>query len=150
MAATLTGPPAAASHGGGERRILLFTGTMPEAVRITLEEYGVERLEPGDVLIANDPYRTGTHLNDLLSSGRCSAAAEIVAIVNLKAHKLDMGGRCSAASSVAKQNLYEDGLVFSPRRSSRPASPCARRSTSSSTTPGSVRSCCPDMQTIGT
>ncbi len=39
---------------------------MADSVRITIEEYGVDRLEPGDVIIANDPYRTGTHVNDLL------------------------------------------------------------------------------------
>ena len=31
-----------------------------------LEEYGIERLQPGDVIVANDPYRNGTHVNDLL------------------------------------------------------------------------------------
>ena len=46
--------------------ILLFTGTMTDSVRNTIEEYGVERLEPGDVIVANDPYRNGTHVNDVL------------------------------------------------------------------------------------
>ena len=46
--------------------IVLFTGTMADSVRNTVEEYGVERLEPGDVIVANDPYRNGTHVNDLL------------------------------------------------------------------------------------
>ena len=46
--------------------IVLFTGTMADSVRNTIEEYGVDRLEPGDVIVANDPYRNGTHVNDLL------------------------------------------------------------------------------------
>ena len=39
---------------------------MTDSVRNTIEEYGPERLEPGDVIVANDPYRTGTHVNDML------------------------------------------------------------------------------------
>ncbi len=62
-----------------ERSIILFTGTMAESVRITIEEYGVDRLEPGDVIIANDPYRDGTHVNDLLFMRPVFAGAEIVA-----------------------------------------------------------------------
>ena len=46
--------------------IMLFTGTMTDSVRNVIEEYGVERLEPGDIIVANDPYRTGTHVNDVL------------------------------------------------------------------------------------
>ena len=45
--------------------IVLFTGTMTDSVRNTIEEYGPERLQPGDVIVANDPYRTGTHVNDM-------------------------------------------------------------------------------------
>ena len=39
---------------------------MTDSVRNTIEEYGPERLQPGDVIVANDPYRTGTHVNDML------------------------------------------------------------------------------------
>ena len=42
----------------------LFYGSIPDAVRIVIEEYGADDLEPGDVLIVNDYYRVGTHLND--------------------------------------------------------------------------------------
>ena len=96
--------------------IVLFTGTMTDSVRNTIEEYGPERLEPGDVIVANDPYRTGTHVNDLLfvrpvfHDGASSSA-----FVNLKAHQLDMGGVVPGGFSVAKRNVYENGLVLSPR-----------------------------------
>lgn len=42
-----------------------FFGSLEHAVRTSLQEFGVERLQPGDVLVCNDPYRAGTHVNDV-------------------------------------------------------------------------------------
>ena len=116
FAATLTAPahvdwvtPAMSNS------IMLFTGTMADSVRNVIEEYGVDRLEPGDIIVANDPYRTGTHINDLLFCKPVFHDGALVAFVNLKAHQLDMGGSVPGGFSVAKQTVYENGLVLSPR-----------------------------------
>ena len=75
FAATLTGPPARDYPTPAmSASIVLFTGTMTDSVRNTVEEYGPERLGPGDVIVANDPYRNGTHVNDLLFCARSSTA----------------------------------------------------------------------------
>jgi N-methylhydantoinase B len=116
FAATLTGAPE--QHyptPAVSKTFIAFTGTMTESVRITVEEYGVERLQPGDVLIGNDPYRTGTHVNDLLFILPVFVDGRIVAFVNLKAHQLDMGGAVPGGFSSTKANTYENGLVLSPR-----------------------------------
>lgn len=116
FAATLTGPPRADYPTPAvSNSIILFTGTMADSVRNTIEEYGPERLEPGDVIIANDPYRTGTHVNDLLFSRPVFHGGEIVGFVNLKAHHLDMGGVVPGGFSATKTNVYENGIVVSPR-----------------------------------
>ena len=116
FAGTITGPP---SRGyptpAMSSTIVLFTGTMTESVRNTIEEYGVERLEPGDVIVANDPYRTGTHVNDLLFCRPIFHEGAIAAFVNLQAHQLDMGGVVPGGFSLTKRNVYENGLVLSPR-----------------------------------
>jgi len=116
LAATISGPPSrgyqvpAASNG-----IVLMAGTTIDAVRNTVEEWGADRLRPGDVLIANDPYRTGNHVNDLLFVRPVFHDGEIAAFVNLNAHQLDMGGTVPGGFSSAKANVYESGLVISPR-----------------------------------
>ena len=94
---------------------LAFTGTMTESIRNTIEEYGVERLAPGDVIIANDPYRTGTHVNDMLFIRPVFHGARLCGFVNLKAHQLDMGGSVAGGFSAHKFSVYENGLVLSPR-----------------------------------
>lgn len=116
FAATVTGPPEADYPTPAvSNSIILFTGTMCDSVRNTIEEYGVHRLEPGDVIVAADPYRTGTHVNDLLFCRPVFHEGAVVGFVNLKAHHLDMGGVVPAGFSISKTSVYENGLVVSPR-----------------------------------
>ena len=116
FAATITGP--------GEigyptpvvsKSQLAFTGTMTESIRNTIEEFGPERLEPGDVIIANDPYRTGTHVNDMLFIRPVFHGGRLCGFINLKVHQLDMGGSVPGGFSAHKFSVYENGLVLSPR-----------------------------------
>jgi N-methylhydantoinase B len=116
FAATITGPPEADYPTPAmSNSILLFTGVMTESVANTIEEYGPERLEPGDVIVANDPYRGGTHVNDLLFSRPVFHGGQIAGFVNFKAHQLDMGGMVPGGFTLTKRNVYEDGVVLSPR-----------------------------------
>lgn len=116
FAATLTGAPERGYPTPVvSKTFIAFTGTMTESVRNTVEEYGVDQLGEGDVLIGNDPYRTGTHVNDLLFILPVFHAGKVVAFVNIKAHQLDMGGSVPGGFSSTKTNTYENGLVLSPR-----------------------------------
>ena len=116
FAATLTGPPALDYPTPAmSNSIVLFTGTMTDSVRNTINEYGPERLGPGDVIVANDPYRTGTHVNDLLFCRPVFDGDRLAGFVNLKAHQLDMGGVVPGGFSLTKHNVFETGLVVSPR-----------------------------------
>ncbi len=116
FAATLAGSPRADYPTAAmSNSILLFTGVMTDSVRNTIEEFGVHRLEPGDVIVANDPYRGGTHVNDILFIRPVFHEGEPVAFVNVKAHQLDMGGVVPGGFSIAKISVYENGLVMSPR-----------------------------------
>jgi N-methylhydantoinase B len=94
--------------------LVFFTGTMMDAVRNTVEEYGIDKLNPGDILICNDPYRAGTHVNDLLFVMPVFVGGEIISFVNLRAHQFDMGGTVPGGFSGTKSNIYEDGLVVPP------------------------------------
>lgn len=94
--------------------LLVFLGTMEDAVRNTIEEYGVENLRPGDVLICNDPYRVGNHVNDTCFIRPVFHAGRPVAFVNVRAHQLDMGGVTPGGFSATKANCYENGLVLGP------------------------------------
>ncbi len=94
--------------------LLVFLGTMEDAVRNTVEEYGVENLRPGDVLLCNDPYRVGTHVNDTCFIRPVFYQSKPIAFVNIRAHQLDMGGITPGGFSATKANVYENGLVLGP------------------------------------
>ncbi len=124
FAGTIAGPPASDyATPAMSNSIVLFTGTMTDSVRNTIEEYGPERLEPGDVIVANDPYRTGTHVNDVLFVRPVFHDGALLAFVNLKAHQLDMGGAVPGGFSCTKRTVYENGLVLSPRALYRAGEP---------------------------
>lgn len=124
FAATLAGPPEIGYPTPAvSKSFMAFTGTMTESVRNTIIEYGPTRLAPGDVIIANDPYRTGTHVNDLLFIRPVFHDGLLSGFVNLKAHQLDMGGSVPGGFSATKTNVYENGLVLSPRALQRCGEP---------------------------
>jgi len=95
--------------------LLVFLGTMEDAVRNVVGEYGPERLKPGDVLICNDPYRNGRHVNDVCFIRPIFQDDHPIAFLNICAHQLDMGGITPGGFSGTKANVYENGLVMSPR-----------------------------------
>jgi N-methylhydantoinase B len=116
FAATIMGPPSTGWQTPAmSASIVLFTGTMADSARNTVVEYGIDRLEPGDVIVANDPYRNGTHVNDLIFVRPVFHGDELAGFVNMKAHQLDMGGVIPGGFSLAKRNVYENGLVLAPR-----------------------------------
>lgn len=112
--ATLSGPPESNySMPAVSKSMAVFFGTMADAVRNTVLEFGPEKLQPGDVLIANDPYRAGTHVNDICFIRPVFVDGQIVAFVNLRAHQLDMGGAVPGGFSSTKRTSYETGVVIS-------------------------------------
>ncbi len=117
FAATVAGPREYAySMSTVSKGLALFTGTMEDAVRNTIEEFGPDELRPGDVIIANDPYRVGNHVNDLCFIRPLFHDGQVIGFVTLRAHQLDMGGITPAGFSGTKRNVYETGLVIPPMR----------------------------------
>lgn len=115
FAATISGPPQLnypMSTGSDSLSIFMFT--MADGVRNIVEEFGPENIRPGDVLIANDPYRIGLHVNDVCFIRPVFYRGELVSFVTIRAHQLDMGGIVAGGFSGSKHNVYETGLVIPP------------------------------------
>ncbi|WP_153505640.1 hydantoinase B/oxoprolinase family protein [Cumulibacter manganitolerans] len=115
FAATISGPPSTNySMSTVSNSLVLFSGAMEHAVRNAVDEFGPENLRPGDVLMVNDPYRAGNHVNDICFIRPVFHDGEIVTFVALRAHQLDMGGVVPAGFSAVKKDVYETGLVIPP------------------------------------
>jgi N-methylhydantoinase B len=93
----------------------IFLGTMSAGVRVAVEEYGPDKLVPGDLLVCNDVYRMGNHYNDVCFIRPVFHEGRIASFIALRAHQLDVGGIAPGGFSASKHNIYEDGLSISPR-----------------------------------
>jgi N-methylhydantoinase B len=115
FACTISGPPESGyPMAVVSNSLMVFLGTMADAVRNAVEEFGPENLSPGDVLICNDPYRTGTHVNDVVFIRPIFVNGRLVSFVNVCAHQLDMGGPVPGGFAATKSTVYENGLVIPP------------------------------------
>jgi len=94
--------------------IPLHLGLMVSVVRKTLQAFPLERLEPGDAVITNDPYISGSHLPDicmitpLFVDGRCLAL-----LANL-AHHVDVGGMVPGSMPTVSTEIFQEGLRIPP------------------------------------
>lgn len=82
-------------------------GSMSNVVRNFCREIPPERLEPGDVLVTNDPWIATGHLNDITLATPVFAENRLVGFSVCVAHHLDIGGRLATIDS--REN-YEEGL----------------------------------------
>ena len=76
----------------------MFIRGLSETVKAKLAKFGPENMEPGDVLLTNDAYITGSHLNHMTFSLPIYYEGKLVAFAAGRAHWPDMASArwCSA------------------------------------------------------
>jgi N-methylhydantoinase B len=72
-----------------------------------LEEYPVDELEPGDVLITNDPYKTAGQLLDVTVLVPAWRKGRVVGLFGSTIHHTDVGGYGIGAGA---RDVFEEGL----------------------------------------
>jgi len=81
--------------------------TMARGMRFFLEEFPLETIEPGDVLISNDPYKLAGQLNDMCVVTPVFQGARVVAFFASCCHMVDIGGVGLTADA---REVFEEGL----------------------------------------
>ncbi len=94
--------------------IPVHLGSMPFAVTNGLRAFGRE-LGPGDMLVFNDPYISGTHLPDITLVSPVFYEGDRVGYVANKAHHSDVGGSTPGSLNPFSTTLEEEGIVMPPR-----------------------------------
>ncbi|HEY5258597.1 MAG TPA: hydantoinase B/oxoprolinase family protein [Candidatus Baltobacteraceae bacterium] len=96
--------------------IPVHLGSLPWGLRATLEEiarvYGAP--QAGQMWVVNDPYLSGTHLNDVTVVRPIFYHGELVGFAANKAHHADVGGMVPGSISVDAPDLFAEGLVVPP------------------------------------
>ena len=87
-------------------------GAMPFSVKAALEE--LKTLEPGDVVVLNDPFRGGAHLPDLTFVTPIYRGDELVGYAANRAHHADVGGQAPGSVAGNSSEIYQEGLRIPP------------------------------------
>ena len=88
-------------------------GSLVELVPRTVRSYGPEKLKPGDMLVTNDPYNGGVHLNDVTVIAPVFQGDEPIGYLANLAHHVDVGGGAPASIGVF-QEVFQEGIIIPP------------------------------------
>jgi N-methylhydantoinase B len=86
---------------------------MPWSVRCALEDFHGD-LRHGDVILLNDSYRGGTHLNDVTMLYPLFEEGELLVFPAVRAHWADVGGGAPGSYSGMNTNIYQEGVRIPP------------------------------------
>ena len=84
----------------------MFIRGMAETVKAKLRHFGREGIHPDDILITNDAYITGSHLNHVTLTMPIFHNNELIAFTCCMAHWLDVGGSIGHVTT----DIYSEGL----------------------------------------
>ena len=86
----------------------MFIRGLSDAIKAKLAFYGRDGIEPGDILLTNDAYIMGSHLNHMIFTLPIFRDGEIVAFAASMGHWQDIGGTLGGTT----QDIYSEGLQF--------------------------------------
>lgn len=83
-----------------------FIRGMSNTIKAKLNKYGIQNIHPGDILVTNDAYITGSHLNHFTFSEPIFVNGLLTAWSCCMAHWPDVGGTLGGVSS----DIYSEGI----------------------------------------
>ena len=90
----------------------IFMGTMNFCVESAVASVGgEENLEPGDIIIYNDPFGMGSHQQDLaLVMPVFLNESELIGYTTIKGHLLDIGGKDPYSTDTV--DVFQEGTIY--------------------------------------
>lgn len=94
------------------RTMPLFMGSLVDCIKAAVAAVGGEdALEPGDLLMYNVPYNSGTHANDVaLIKPVFMPGGALIGYTAVRAHWIDIGGMGSYSTNT--QDIFMEGILF--------------------------------------
>ena len=86
---------------------------MPWSVQSAMEDFA-DDIHPGDIIILNDAYRGGTHLNDVTLLFPVFEDDELVLFPAVRSHWADVGGMTPGSYSGLATSIFQEGLRMPP------------------------------------
>jgi N-methylhydantoinase B len=86
---------------------------MPWTVQSAMAKLG-DSLEPGDIILVNDPYVGGTHLNDVTIIYPVFIGDRLIFFPAVREHWPDVGGMVPGSMSGNATEIYQEGIRIPP------------------------------------
>jgi len=84
----------------------MFIRGMAETIKAKIDHFGPDGIKPGDILLTNDAYLTGSHLNHLTFTMPIFQEDELIGFACCMAHWPDIGGTIDGITT----DIYSEGL----------------------------------------
>lgn len=84
----------------------MFIRGMAETVKAKIRHFGYENIHEGDILVTNDAYITGSHLNHFTFTMPVFHEGELIGFTCCMAHWLDVGGTLGTVTT----DIYSEGI----------------------------------------
>jgi N-methylhydantoinase B len=84
----------------------MFIRGMAETVKAKIRHFGLPGIEPGDILVTNDAYTTGSHLNHVTLTMPIFHRGTLTGFSCCMAHWLDVGGTLGGMTT----DIFSEGL----------------------------------------
>lgn len=86
---------------------------LPWSVEAAMRRFG-NQVEPGDVILMNDVYHGGTHLNDVTIVYPVFAEGRLTFFPAVREHWADVGGAVPGSMSGTATEIYQEGVRIPP------------------------------------
>ncbi len=81
-----------------------------------IEQYPLDGMQPGDVYVVNDPYKGGTHINDITFMMPIFYDGDIIGFAVSRGHWMDLGGGAAGGQAFGGTHIAGEGLRLPPLR----------------------------------
>lgn len=90
----------------------IFLSVLSYCVKAGIEKLGADGFREGDLIIANDPYTTGTHVSDTAVYGPIYVDGRLVGFSACMAHWADIGAKAPGGWCCDTTDVFQEGILL--------------------------------------
>ena len=90
----------------------IHLNSMSEAFKGLMRKHDLSTMEPGEILVTNDPFAGGQHLNDVFVFSPIHHEGRLVAFAGSVGHHVDIGGGGAGSMNPTARDVFAEGFVI--------------------------------------
>ncbi|MEN9726658.1 MAG: hypothetical protein RL434_1024, partial [Pseudomonadota bacterium] len=92
----------------------IHLAAMKFSAEAIIAKFGIENIHPGDVILLNDPYMGGTHINDMTFLTPIYFEGDLLGYAVSRGHWMDLGGGAAGGQAFTGTHIAGEGLRLPP------------------------------------